>query len=116
METADGAWVSVGLIVKVINSKIQGGKYFEAKGTVLKVHTSPACAHPRRYGKHAVETPFSRTSEMSLLLCGCHEQVEGDFIAYVRIQDSKEVLKIEQVRAGACGMWCRMGVDFLFAS
>ncbi len=65
--TAPGAWISVGLIVQVNNPKIQGGKFYEAKGTVLKV--------------------------------------EGDFVAYVRIQDSKEVLKIEQVGA-ARGVNC----------
>ena len=46
VETVAGAWISVGLIVKVMNNKIQQGKYYEAKGTILKVHPLPS-SHAR---------------------------------------------------------------------
>jgi DNA/RNA-binding protein KIN17 len=33
-------WIAKGIIVKIMNNKVGGGKYYEAKGTILKV-----CVH-----------------------------------------------------------------------
>ncbi len=37
------SWLAKGIVVKIMNERVGGGKYFEQKGVIIKVR-EPACA------------------------------------------------------------------------